>query len=271
LTGLVKYSIFKNQITKGRKLPFQMRSTNGMNADSIITPHQIRLPFTVPYYAQTASPEWAEAVFERGADPAMDPRWEEWGAADRAEYAAWCGRACGAVCVKMCVEALGGPRLPVMEWVRRGLALDGYATQTGPDGSRVEIGWVHAALVSLIESAGVYAAALRCEPADLCRFAAAGRPAIASVSYELGTALTVTRRGGHLVVVSGADLVHGQPGAYFVHNPSGRTPELRENARIDALRFSEAFSGRAIVVSRQPIPISNPSKHSQEHRHAEPR
>ncbi|HEY3343447.1 MAG TPA: C39 family peptidase [Anaerolineaceae bacterium] len=240
-----------------------------MNASpSDNTLQNIRLPFKIPYYAQTASPEWVEAVFEHGVDPAGDPRWEEWQPADRGEYADWCSRVCGVVCVKMCIEALGGVRLPVMEWVRRGLAVDGYSVQIAADGSRQEIGWVHSALVCLVEMAGLHAAALPATPDQVCGFLAAGHPVIASVSYELGTVQPVTRRGGHLVVITGADLQNGDPTAIILHNPSGRCPALRENARVTGQRFSQAFSNRVIVVSRQPIPTFDALSDPQEHPHA---
>ena len=85
---------------------------------------QVRLPYQVPYAMQIASPELAAAIWEDGLDPASDPRWVESGADSPAEYAYWSDRACGPVCVKMCVEALGGPARSMLDWVRAGLALE---------------------------------------------------------------------------------------------------------------------------------------------------
>jgi hypothetical protein len=205
----------------------------------------------VPYYAQVASPEWAEAVFDRGADPRGDPRWSEWAARDPEEYAYWCPRACGPVCVKMCVEALGGPVKPVMDWVRQGLEMDGYEVKIGADGQPVETGWKHKALAELIISNSYYARPLRIAKSEMALHLSMRVLVIASVSYELGTDRPVTQRGGHLVVVTGAEIdpQSGEIVSVYLHNPSGRTPALREDARISAERFFSGFSGRGIVVT----------------------
>jgi hypothetical protein len=214
---------------------------------------RIRYPFHIPYYAQVASPEWAEAVFDCGADPRGDPRWTEWAARDPEEYAHWCSRACGPVCVKMCVESMGGAVKPVMAWVRQGLVLEGYEVKPGADGQPVEIGWKHATLAGLIASAGFYARPMRIANLEMVEHLSAGHLLIASVSYEIGTLRPVTQRGGHLVVVTGVDRQDGETTHFILHNPSGRTPALRENAAVPAGRFFQAYAGRAIVVSERPL------------------
>lgn len=214
---------------------------------------KIRFPARIPYYAQVASPEWAGAVFDTGVDPGGDPRWAEWQARDAQEYAHWCSRACGAVCVKMCVEAFGGPVRPVMGWIREGMGLDGYEVKIGADGQAVEVGWKHAGLVALIAGVGLYARSMRIAIREIPAQLNQGRLIIASVSYELGTDREVTRRGGHLVVVTGAEVQGGHVTSISIHNPSGRTEELRENARIPARRFAQAYTGRGIIVSANPI------------------
>jgi hypothetical protein len=222
---------------------------------------RIRLPFCVPYYAQVASPEWAERVFDRGVNPRGDPRWSEWAARDPDEYAYWCPRACGPVCVKMCVEALGGVVKPVMGWVRQGLDLDGYEIRQDVDGQPAEIGWRHAALAEIIASSGCFAQPMRIANGEILEHIYAGQMLIASVSYEIGTERPVTRRGGHLVVITGADIQAGETVHIVVQNPSGRRPELRENAMIPAGRFFQAYAGRAIVVSDRTIDL-NPQEHA---------
>ncbi len=221
---------------------------------------RINFPSPVPFYAQTASPEWVEAVFDRGADPAGDPKWQEWDCRDAQEYAYWCPRACGPVCVKMCVEAFGRPVLPVMAWVRQGLALDGYQIQTSPDGRSSDVGWKHSALAQMIILNWLYAVACPMEVGEFLAQLSNHRLIITSVSYEIGTDRPITHSGGHLVVVTGAEFEGGVLNNLYIHNPSGRTPALRENARIPAQRFSEAYSGRSIVVSDRPFePVHKPS------------
>jgi hypothetical protein len=86
----------------------------------------VRLQFPVPFAMQITSPQPAAAIREEGLDPASDPHWAEARAASPAEHAYWSDRACGPVCVKICVEALGGPARTTLDWVRAGLAPNGY-------------------------------------------------------------------------------------------------------------------------------------------------
>ena len=111
--------------------------------------NKISLPYSVPYYSQVATPELAFQIFSHEMSPLDDPNWKETGTQMQEEYAYWVERSCGIACVKMCVEALGGPRLSMMEWIRRGLAIGGYLEKV-ENGTRVELGWIHRALADLI-------------------------------------------------------------------------------------------------------------------------
>ena len=211
----------------------------------------IRLPYSVPYYAQIASPKLAESIFVRGMDPARDPRWAESGADTPQEYAYWVERACGVACLKMCVEAVGGPKRSLVDWARQGLERGGYLIRHNDDGSTREIGWVHSVLAEMAQESGLMAevrsASIEEFPADLRH----GRMIIASVSYEAGDdRLPITKQGGHLMVVIGAECVDGHPRAFYVNNPSGRRTELQSNARLSRERFAAAYSGRVIVLGQ---------------------
>lgn len=203
----------------------------------------------MPYFAQIASPELAGAIFVEGLDPARDPRWAESGAASPQEYAYWVERACGVACLKMAVEALGGPVRPLLEWARLGVARGGYLVRPGADGRPQEVGWVHGALAALAREAGLAADARPASLEELVAELRRGRLVIASVSYEAGDdRLAITHRGGHLMVVTGAELRGGSPIAFWVNNPSGRRAELQAGARLGVERFAQAYSGRVIVV-----------------------
>jgi len=211
----------------------------------------IQLPYTVPYTAQIASPELATAIFVQGMNPTLDPRWHETGAASPEEYAYWVERACGIACVKMCVEALGGPRRTLMEWIQAGLKRNGYLI-VEENGQPQELGWIHQALADLIAGAGFAARPAPASVADIVAHLRQERMVIASVSYEVGDDLPVTRKGGHLVVVTGADLDdRGAPTHLYTNNPSGRRLELQVNAPIPVERFLLGYSGRIIVAARR--------------------
>jgi hypothetical protein len=212
----------------------------------------IRLPYSVPYYAQVASPELAESIFVHGMDPVQDPRWAESGAETPQEYAYWVERACGVACLKMCVEAVGGPKRPLVDWARLGLERGGYLIRRNEaDGSTHEVGWVHRALVEMAQEIGLTAEASQAGLEEIPAYLRQGQMVIASVSYEAGDdRLDITRQGGHLMVVIGADCVDGHPQAFYVNNPSGRRVELQAGARLTLERFAPAYSGRIIVIGR---------------------
>jgi len=213
----------------------------------------IRLPYDVPYYAQVASPELAEAIFVHGMDPAQDPRWGESGAETPQEYAYWVERACGVACLKMCVEAAGGPKRTLVDWARQGLERGGYLIRHNQDdGSTHEVGWVHHALVEMAQEIGLTAKASQSSLDEIPEYLRQGQMVIASVSYEAGDdRLNITQQGGHLMVIIGAECVDGHPQAFYVNNPSGRRAELQAGARLPLERFAAAYSGRIIVIGRK--------------------
>jgi hypothetical protein len=209
----------------------------------------IRLPYPVPYYAQIASPELAEAIFTNGLDPLLDPRWAESGAETPQEYAYWVDRACGVACLKMAVEALGGPAVSLVEWARLGVEKGGYLIRRDEKGDAHEVGWVHAALAGMAREAGLESQAKAADLAEICDHLRRGTLVIASVSYQAGDdRLEITHRGGHLMVVIGAEVDESGPLTFTVNNPSGRRAELQAGARLPAARFAQAFSGRVILM-----------------------
>jgi hypothetical protein len=214
----------------------------------------LTVPYGVPYICQFASPALVKAFIDGERTLESDPEWAAYGAESPAEYAHWAMRSCGVVCVKMAVDGLTGAESgPVMDWVRDGLALDGYLAEQRAD-RRVEIGWKHAALAQLAADRGCEAAlAQRLTLDDLAAYLEAGKIVIASVSSEIGEGVPITRRNGHLVVVYGVALgVGGEVEAAILHNPSGRTAALQAGACVPAGRFREAFSGRGIIVAAAP-------------------
>lgn len=208
----------------------------------------LTVPYHVPYHAQIASPWLAFAFFEKQMSTLLDPHWAESGAFSVEEYVYWTNRACGATCVKMTVEALGGAQRPLVEWARRGVALGGYLSEKREEGSSVERGWLHRTLAEMIQGEGFFAEPRSLKTDDFIPVIEKGGMIIASVSHEIGTNHPITKRGGHLVLVFGAIVEDEKLTAIILHNPSGRTDNLRAAARIPIRRFLSAFSGRGIVA-----------------------
>lgn len=205
-------------------------------------------PYPVPYYAQIASPWLAFAFFEKRMPAWLDPHWAESGAFSLEEYVYWTNRACGAACVKMAVEALDGSKRSLLEWARQGAALGGYLSEKREDGSSLERGWLHRTLAEMMQAEGFFAEARRLTPDEFVPALSEGGMIIASVSHEIGTSRAITKRGGHLVLVFGAELADDQLQAVILHNPSGRSPALQAAARIPLERFAAAYTGRGIVI-----------------------
>lgn len=210
----------------------------------------VQLPYPVPYAGQVASPELAHRILEGLLPAEQDPRWAEVGAGSPQEYAYWVERACGVACVKMCVEAMGGPRRTLVEWARAGVSIHGYLIVTEENGLQSERGWIHQSLADLCRAEGLQAEPRPAKLEEFLTFLRSGQMVIASVSYEIGVDGPITRRSGHLVVVTGAELEDGHLSALRINNPSGRTPEMRANARIPVERFMQGYSGRVILVWR---------------------
>jgi len=215
----------------------------------------IRLPYTVPYYAQIASPELAEEIFVNGLDPVYDPRWAESGAESPQEYSYWVERACGVACLKMCVEAAGGPVRSLVGWAKLGLERGGYLIRENKeDGSLHEVGWIHSALADMAREEGLFAEARPAALEEIPGFLGQGLMVVASVSYEAGDdRVSITKQGGHLMVVTGVECEDGKPQAFYVNNPSGRRLELQNNARLPLERFAPAYSGRVILLGRAKV------------------
>lgn len=215
--------------------------TETMSEDIIVS-------YPVPYYAQIASTELAPRVFAGELDPLTDPRWFETGAATVEAYAYWVERACGMACLKMCVEALGGPVRSLHSWIDAGVKADAYLVKTNPDGSQTEIGWIHQKMADMVTAAGFKAECRQAAEGEIVEALEQDRLLIASVSYELGTDFPITHKGGHLVVIWGAEMSGRRVSRFILNNPSGRAPQYRRGARIGCERFIKAYTGRVIVI-----------------------
>jgi hypothetical protein len=214
---------------------------------SISLMERISFPADIPYTAQIATRELAWEIFEQGLNPALDPGWAASGAKSAQEYAYWVMRACGIACVKMCAEGFARTKYSMMDWIQRGLDINGYLV-VEENGKRVERGWIHKSLAALLQQEDLEASAVPADLSEILQSLKKGCLLIASVSYELGTMRPVTRKGGHLVVVRGIELHQSRPETVFINNPSGRTRELQENAAIPIERFLQAYTGRVIRV-----------------------
>jgi hypothetical protein len=208
-------------------------------------------PTNIPYYPQFASPELIYAYLHEHFDGRQDPRWREYGTEDVEEYCFWCFRSCAIACFKMCIETLARPKHSpsMIELIRQGLAAGGYIIHN-EQGEFVDFGWIYEPLVKVGQSYGLKGQVYKTlSIEDIRSLLLAGALVIASVSPEIGERndTPITRKGGHVVLVYGCEWSNQECQTLLLHNPSGRFPELQENAVIPYARFAAAFAGRGFA------------------------
>ena len=207
----------------------------------------------VPYTPQIADAQHMAEYLDEGRSLASDPCWQQSGAPTLESYVYWADRACGIACIKSIIEAFGGEARTLHAWIEQAQALGAYMIETDADGVPHEIGWKHAGLAQLCQEQGLAARTLAADAALIVRALSSGCLVIASVSYELGSAdRPITRKNGHLVVITGALMRENEPTHFTIHNPSGRGKSMQVHANIPLPRFEQAYSGRVIVIARQP-------------------
>ncbi len=154
----------------------------------------------------------------------------------------------------MVVEALDGPKRSLIEWARLVSSRGGYITHQNADGTSSEIGWSHRSLAEAAQETGLLSSWKPSTPQGILEELLKNRLVIASVSYEAGDeTLSITKKGGHLMVVLGADFDKTGPIAFYVNNPSGRRKNLQVEARLPIERFASAFSERIIIFEKPGI------------------
>lgn len=206
---------------------------------------------SAPYYSQVEDFNQIGDYLGNGKNLISDPHWKKSGAPNKETYTHWATRSCGVVCVKTCCETLGGPVLPLYQWIQAGLNLDGYLIKDNDQGKAQEIGWKHESLAELLRQHGVSANPQSADLNEIIEALQNKKVVIASVSFEIGTHQPITQAGGHLVTILGAVLNQSIITHIILHNPSGRTRELREFARISTKRFNETFSHRVIIAGKE--------------------
>jgi hypothetical protein len=195
----------------------------------------------VPALTQYQSADLIEAIAYRGHDPGDDPRWPASGAKDQAQYARWCGQACGMTCLQMILAHRDGHAPPLVPLTLECAARGGYVEQA--DGHIR--GLVYAPFTAYARDAHGLDAEVRAElGVDGVRGELdAGRMFIASVHKEIRRPeRPAPGRGGHLVLVIG----HAGGEVHF-RNPSGDTAATR-SARLPWEVFERFYAGRGVAV-----------------------
>lgn len=155
----------------------------------------------------------------------------------------WQKRACGMACVKMVLDFLkkDAPILDDLLW--QGVRIDGY----GPSG------WMHNALVSLLDMHGVSAKRKEFKTDEL--FEAGFREIIRSLLLGLPVVVSAVKKFEetkkfHMVLLTGFEKENGIVTGLYYHDPDGETPEEGTHRFVPYELFKKHWRRLAIFVGK---------------------
>lgn len=196
----------------------------------------------VPYFCQWESRELADKILRKELPAKKDPRWQQSGAVSPEEYHSWSWSGCGMACLKM-ILAHQGQTATLVELGKRCASYGGYTLPLESSPGLYYRPFVQFIAQEYKLDGRITSPLIREEIiaalADHAYVIASVNPAIREPASQ------VTNKGGHLILLLGYDLESRQ---FFLHNPSGHTPESQEYATIDFADFDRFFSGKGIVI-----------------------
>jgi hypothetical protein len=194
----------------------------------------------VPYISQWESADLVEEIIAGSLLASQDPRWPDSGATTPAEYEFWSWRICGIACLRMVLAHRGDPVPPSVPLAEECTRAGGYVRHR----DRVD-GLIYAPFVNWITGRWGIKASVRGDlpHTDIAETVHAGGLAMISVHpWIRWPERTPPRRGGHLVLVTGAG-----PGHLLIHNPSGLPGQSQQDARIGQATLDRFYAGRGVV------------------------
>lgn len=201
----------------------------------------------VPYQCQFASSEKAGDILEGRLDAKDDPHWAIPGFKTKEESSYWAWRDCGICCIKMVLDFYGNND-SVAKLVKKGLELKGYDTKK-------DFGWFYQPLVNLVKEYGISGhTASSLSKQELAKHILKNRFVVASVNpsiIRLDKEIKSKEKSGHLVLVTGFQIMDKQISGFYINNPSGKIPETQQNAFIPTEIFNNAFGEQGIVLEKK--------------------
>lgn len=168
----------------------------------------------------------------------------------------WSERICALACLKMILEKnFPNNNVSLAELLKKGKEIGAY---------REDVGWLHQGIVDLASEYGLFAkresVGLNLE--KIGKHILQNEPVITSVAvgFEAGKeypeedgSVYVVPRGGHLVVVFGAEIKEGKIQKLKLHHPSSEAEYEWSNFEIDREHFLHSFSkaGNIIVFQKK--------------------
>jgi len=196
----------------------------------------------VPYFAQWESRELVEDIITCKIKAEYDPRWEESGAENKAEYSLWSWNGCGMACLRMIVGTTNHKILPQVKLAKQCLEQGVYRQPL-----ELSPGLFYKPFVAFIEKRfgwkGKAVATLT--SSEIRHTLSQGGYVIASVTPEIRHPhKKPLQKGGHLVLMLGYD---NNKKMFYLHNPSG-FKDTQEYFKISYKDFSKFSSNKGILI-----------------------
>jgi len=163
----------------------------------------------------------------------------------------WSERICALACLKMILKKNFHDRgFPLAELLKKGKEIRAY---------REDVGWLHQGIADLSTKYGLYAKreSIGSNLEKLGQHILHNELVIASVSvgFEAGKeypeedgSIYIVPRGGHLVVVFGAEVKNGEIKKLKLHHPSSEKEYEWPNFEIDRTDFLKSFSKDGNII-----------------------
>lgn len=211
-----------------------------------------QLKETFPYYPQWASRNLILKITNHQISARDDPEWKTFGFRSKKEYEFWSWRACGIACLKMIIEGFCGKKgLLFAPILKKALRLGGYKIYN-QEGKFVDKGWFYQPLLKVLYGYKIKGAIFKSLSVNqIAKEILDNHAVVVSVdALTFGTG-KVNRNlitGNHLVLVFGYQIKNGKISGFYLHNSSGRTRKLQENAFIPIKLFKTGFAYRGFSV-----------------------
>jgi len=202
-------------------------------------PHLVGALVRQARYGGTVSVEAAVRKIPRCPQLLDHDRWAEHGFDSREDSELWSDRACGVACIAMVLEYADGTPRAIVNLLHEGRRRGAYSSN----------GWVHTGLAELLRAHGTPAEARAVTSlGELARLVQSYGPVIASVTLHFPED---GRRGGHLVLVTGAEWHCREVTKIFFNDPSRWGAH---HGHVSAARFAASFTGRIVSTEvRRPV------------------
>lgn len=208
-------------------------------------------PCGIDYLNQFGSRENVREVLDRKIRPSLNfVEWRSFGAESEEEFDELAYEICGMTCLSMVLRHFGDASIGPVELFRRSLGHGCYVIP--PEGGEIK-GLFHVPFVRFLhDEFGLKGQSLQSVgPYAIADEVSRGNIVIASVNWEIReTKPRPKRRGGHLVLVTGAVKNTWRLKGFTIHNPSGTNPENQIHHFVDLKNFERCFSGNIISISR---------------------